>query len=86
VGGSVDGEALVLPGLPQFRQGRTYLVFVRGNGREAFPVVGGNAGMFLVRLDSSGEEVVFGSRGEVIMTPAPPLSAFLQAIDEELHR
>jgi hypothetical protein len=87
MGGTVGAESMVLPGLPRFRQGRTYLVFVRGNGRDAFPVVGGNGGMFQVRRDlTTGTEVVYGAQGEDLMTPAPPLTAFIDAIQDELNR
>jgi hypothetical protein len=86
-GGSLGGETVMLPGIPRFRQGTTYLVFARGSGRDVFPVVGGNAGLFVVRRDAStGEDVVFGSRGEPLLTPAPPLSAFIEAIEDELKR
>ena len=54
LGGEVGGVRLEIPGLPQFRRDARYLVFVKGNGKDMFPVVGGPAGMYLVAGATEG--------------------------------
>lgn len=64
LGGTVGEETLVIRGVPKFQMGITYLVFVEGNGKTIFPVVGGDQGMFQIRRDpATGEDRVFNSRG-----------------------
>lgn len=93
MGGSVGGETFEIRGLPKFQIGITYLVFVQGNGTTIFPVVGGDQGMFQVKLDAvTGESLVFNSRGmpivdqsvlQAVSLQSPssvPLAVFLQAV------
>ena len=51
VGGTVGRETLEVPDVPRFRPGARYVVFVKGNGRSIFPVVGGSRGLFQVVWD-----------------------------------
>ena len=87
LGGTLGGETEQLDGVPVFRAGVTYLVFIRGNGRVVFPVVGGAAGLFQVRREPrSGEELVFDAEGRPLADVDVPLAAFLEAITDELAR
>ncbi|HYO16494.1 MAG TPA: hypothetical protein VE685_25130 [Thermoanaerobaculia bacterium] len=45
-GGVVGDEAVVVAGMPELTVGQKYLLFVRGNGTSAFPVVGWRQGQF----------------------------------------
>jgi hypothetical protein len=66
-GGVVDGMAEMYPGRPQFEEAKRYLIFVRGNFREFFPVVGMHQGVFHVEWDPERQqEVVRPFRGHVI--------------------
>jgi len=53
LGGTSGEENLTVSGAPQFKNGETYVVFVRGNTKEAFPLVGVTQGKFRVIFDSS---------------------------------
>lgn len=95
-GGSVGGKTFEIRGLPRFRFDVPYLVFVQGNGKTIFPVLGGDQGMFQVKADASGARQVFNAHGQPVASPsvlqavgleAPasvPLETFLQAIRSRL--
>lgn len=52
-GGPDDaGNTLIIPGVPLFQAGDQDIVFVRGNGVEISPVVGGNFGRFRISKDA----------------------------------
>ena len=86
-GGTVGAVTLKLSGLPRFETGLTYVVFARGNGTDVFPVVGGPSGLFQIRRDvASGQDLVFGARGETLWSVPVPAGAFLDAIEEEVRR
>ena len=57
-GGIVGRFAQDYPGVPQFRIGQRYVVFVRGNHTDLFPVVGITQGVFRVLTDAQGQRVV----------------------------
>lgn len=60
-GGRVDGIIEVYPGVPELRVGERYVLFVRGNFRNFFPIVGIGQGIYRVMTDASGREVVMQS-------------------------
>ena len=60
-GGRVDGRIEMYPGLPELRVGERYVLFVRGNFRNFFPIVGIGQGIYRVMIDASGREVVIRS-------------------------
>jgi hypothetical protein len=87
LGGTVGGTTLRLSGIPGFAIGREYIVFAKGNGTDAFPEVGGAHGVFRIRRDpATGEEHVFGARGEALWEVPVPLDVFLAAIAEDVRR
>jgi hypothetical protein len=57
-GGVVDTQAEVYPGLPQLEAGGRYLLFVQGNFRDLFPVVGLHQGVFRVVWDPARQQEV----------------------------
>jgi hypothetical protein len=57
-GGVVDTQAEVYPGLPQLEAGGRYILFVQGNFRDLFPVVGLRQGVFRVGWDSARQQEV----------------------------
>jgi len=66
-GGVVGDEAMSIPGMPQFQDGQRYILFVRGNQRDLFPVVGIGQGVFrVVRDERRGEEIVFTQDGRPV--------------------
>ena len=83
-GGEVDGRALVYSGLPSLRSGERYVLFIRGNNRDLFPVVGVNQGVYQVVRDGSGRDVVVRNAGSdhaaALATPAETLQGFLRRI------
>jgi hypothetical protein len=57
-GGVVNTQAEVYPGLPQFEAGGRYILFVQGNFRDLFPVVGLHQGVFRVGWDAARQQEV----------------------------
>lgn len=56
LGGTADGETLIVHGMPRFEIGSEYVVFVRGNEHYVCPVVGGRQGAFRITRDDPGGE------------------------------
>lgn len=67
LGGAIDGERMHVAGIPEFRVQHRYLLFERGNGRDAFPFVGGVQGVFKVEADARGAAVVLDAFGRQIL-------------------
>ena len=93
-GGTVDGESVVVHGMPRFDVGKQYIVFLRGNERLVCPVVGWRQGCFHVRRESADQQpcvltydgnlVLRIRNGEVVASgqngEAIPLDRFLDEI------
>jgi len=67
-GGRVGSRAQVIPGAPKFQLGERYILFVRGNNRLAFPLVGVNQGVLNAVLDKTkrGYRLIFKKRSRRI--------------------
>ena len=92
-GGVVGRFAQDYPGVPAFQTGQRYLVFIRGNQRDFFPVVGITQGMFRILTNGQGQQVVVrddqvGHAGQRALTTltqnAPTLDDFIQNIHTRL--
>jgi hypothetical protein len=57
-GGSVDTQGEFYPGIPQLQAGGRYILFVQGNFRDLFPVVGLAQGVFRVEWDQERQQDV----------------------------
>jgi hypothetical protein len=57
-GGVVDQRGEVYPGLPQFEEGKRYVLFIQGNFSALFPVVGLHQGVFRVEWDPVRQQMV----------------------------
>ena len=57
-GGVVDQRGEVYPGLPQFEEGKRYVLFIQGNFSALFPVVGLHQGVFRVEWDPTRQQTV----------------------------
>jgi len=57
-GGVVDQRGEVYPGLPQFEEGRRYVLFIQGNFSALFPVVGLQQGVFRVEWDPARQQTM----------------------------
>lgn len=69
LGGTVGAETVEVSGMPRFQTGITYLVFSQGNGTTIFPVVGGDQGMFQIKLNPvTGENILLNSRGMPVVS------------------
>jgi len=88
-GGVVGRFAQDYPGIPAFQTGQRYLVFIRGNQHDFFPVVGISQGVFRILSNAHGQQVVIrddhvghaGLRALTTLTQdAPTLDNFIQAI------
>lgn len=67
VGGKVGKDELLVSGTPKLTVGQECILFVRGNGRTFFPVVGLNHGYFPVRRDArTGEAQVLHADGRLL--------------------
>jgi len=67
LGGTYGEENLKVSGAPHFETGETYVVFVRGNTKEIFPLVGVTQGKFRVIVDpSTNAEIVVDAKNRAI--------------------
>lgn len=67
VGGKVGKDELSVSGTPKFVVGQECILFVRGNGRTFFPVVGLKHGYFPVRRDArTGDAQVLRADGRLL--------------------
>jgi hypothetical protein len=57
-GGVVGDTAQVYPGMPRLVTGGRYVLFVRGNLRDFFPLVGAYQGLYRVLTDADGQQRV----------------------------
>lgn len=63
-GGEIGGGTVRLDGMPEFEQGETYLLFVRGNGSSVCPVLGWWQGQFRYsRQPGSEKQILVDSAG-----------------------
>jgi len=63
-GGVLENRAELIGGLPRLVPGQRYILFIRGNGRDVFPVVGIHGGLYRLVWDAAlGQEVVLTARG-----------------------
>ncbi len=96
-GGIVGDVAEMYPGLPSFEPGQRYVLFIRGNQRDFFPVVGITQGVFRVVADPQGVARVIPEADLIDHNPAKllralrmtgqdaePMDAFLQRIRDRL--
>ena len=92
-GGVVGRFAQDYPGIPAFHTGQRYLVFIRGNRHDFFPVVGISQGVFRILSNTQGQQVVvredhIGRAGQRALTTltqdAPTLESLIQDIRARL--
>jgi hypothetical protein len=92
-GGVVGRFAQDYPGVPAFQTGQRYLVFIRGNRHDFFPVVGISQGVFRILSNAQGQQVVVredhvGHASQRALTTltqdAPTLDKFIQDIRARL--
>ena len=92
-GGVVGRFAQDYPGIPAFQTGQRYVVFIRGNRHDFFPVVGITQGVFRILSNAQGQQVVvrddhIGHAGQRALTTlahdAPTLNTFIQDIRARL--
>ena len=93
-GGVVGRVAQDYPGIPLFQAGQRYVMFIRGNHRDFFPVVGITQGVYRVLTNGQGRKVVV--RDDVanraglnralstVTRTAPTLDSFVQDIRDRL--
>ena len=94
-GGVVGRFAQDYPGIPSFQIGQRYLVFIRGNNRDLFPVVGISQGMYRILSNTQGQQIVIpedqlalhNQRSLTTMSQnAPTLDSFINSIHGQLKQ
>jgi hypothetical protein len=90
-GGVVGDTAQTYPGMPRLVMGGRYVLFVRGNLREFFPLVGAYQGLYRVLTDPDGERRVLRADQAIspvvraLMLPAQPtLEEFMARIRDQM--
>jgi hypothetical protein len=63
LGGTVDGETMEVTGAPKFKRGDRDVLFVENNGTQFIPLVGIMHGLYHVRKDASGGDVIYKNDG-----------------------
>ena len=67
LGGTVEGEEMVIQGAPTFEVGQEYMVFVEGNGTQFFPLVAMMYGSYPIKKDAAtGQKLVMRSNGQIL--------------------
>jgi hypothetical protein len=64
LGGTVDGESMVISDAPRFQVGDRDIIFVQNNGSQFIPLVGIMHGRFHVKRDQNGRDIVTTNSGE----------------------
>lgn len=64
LGGTVDGESMVISDGPKFQVGDRDIIFVQNNGSQFIPLVGIMHGRFHVKRDLNGRDIVTTNEGE----------------------
>lgn len=71
LGGTVDGQTLLVPGMPRFSIGETAVLFAVGNGQQICPLVGAYQGRFQVRRDpATAREQIYTHDGRPVTDTA----------------
>jgi hypothetical protein len=68
MGGQVGDYRLVIPDMPAFQTGATYVLFIAGNGRAFCPLVAVGYGSYPVRRDAAGIERITRASGSSLRT------------------
>jgi hypothetical protein len=91
-GGVVGDTAQTYPGMPRLVTGGRYVLFVRGNLREFFPLVGAYQGLYRVLTEPDGaQRVLRADRGDGLVVRAltlpaqPTLEEFTARIRDEMR-
>ncbi len=58
IGGIIGDQAQLYPGLPQFVSGQRYLLFIKGNNRSMFPIIGAGQGFYQVQWDAEQQRQI----------------------------
>lgn len=81
LGGTVDGQAMEVDGVPKFHIGDETLLFVEHNGTQFFPVVGIMHGYFRVQTDAAtGKTLVLKYDGQPLHSTAEIDAAHARAV------
>ncbi len=71
LGGEIGNESMRIEGVTELAVGSEYVLFVRGNGRQFFPLVAMMHGMYpVVRYDDSDGAVVARANGDLLRSTA----------------
>jgi len=58
IGGIIGDQAQLYPGLPQFVSGQRYLLFIKGNNRSMFPIIGAGQGFYQLQWDAKQQRQI----------------------------
>jgi hypothetical protein len=64
MGGKVGEEEMILEGAPRFTVGDECILFVQGNGRQIYPLVAMMHGVYAVKREPDGREIVTRSNDQ----------------------
>jgi len=98
LGGTVDRIASIVPGMPDFKRGEEVVVFLTQKDKAGYPwVMGLQQGKYTISTDEKGvkmvrndlaETTLMGPGGQKVdstVSPATPLSSFLDGIKTSLN-
>lgn len=58
MGGKIGDDEMILEGAPQFKVGDESILFVQGNGRQIYPLVAMMHGLYAIKREADGSEIV----------------------------
>jgi hypothetical protein len=68
MGGQVGDRRIVIPDLPSFDRGASYVLFIAGNNRAFFPLVAAGYGLYRIQRDPAGVERIIRANGSPLRT------------------
>lgn len=81
IGGIIGDQAQLYPGLPQFVSGQRYLLFIKGNQRSMFPIIGASQGFYRIQWDEQQQRQL-----AIPATSGSSLSLTRQAASRGAHQ
>jgi hypothetical protein len=93
LGGQVGGDGMMIPGMPSFEVGSTYILFIAQNGRAFCPLVGIMHGSYrVVKDEATGTERVVRANGEPLQSvddvirPIEPSSRSTASVESAIRK
>lgn len=86
LGGKVGGREMILEGAPEFKVGDEGIYFVRGNGRQMYPLVAMMHGVYPIKHEAGGREFMTRSNRVPLRDTAEVSQPMVEGAATELQQ